>query len=257
MAVAGLGADFVVVLVCAVAAMGGLFLARRIIPADQVHGHNEAAGFIYTGAGVIYAVLLAFVVIAVWQTHSQADDVVIQESAAILSLYRDAEVLPEPTRTNVEGALKNYLGLVISDEWPMLVEGHPSPKAEFALGQIWKDYRELTPQTAWDVALSAESFRQLNEVSVRRSHRLVLAESRLPAILWFFLLGGGVIMVVFTYFFHTNNIVAHAVMVGMTTVLVVSALYIVYAFDEPFSGPIAVSPAAFQHALELTTREKH
>jgi hypothetical protein len=257
MALGGLTTDLAIVVAATVMAVSGFWLARRVVAGHLVRGQNEAAGFIYTGTGIIYAVVLGLVIAAVWGGHARADDVTLEESAALLGLYRDAEVLPEPARTNIDAAIKNYLQLVIEDEWPLLAHGHASPKAEAALSLIWKDYRELNPQTPWAVALGAESFKQLNEVSAQRSHRLVLAESRLPAILWFFLIAGGAIMVCFTYFFHTDNVRAHAAMIGIATIVVVSALYIVYALDEPYGGPLAVGPQAFQHTLELTAAEKH
>src|SRR5215212_7330405 len=47
-------------------ALGGLELVERLVPADARRQHNDVAGFIYAALGVIYAVLLALVVIAVW-----------------------------------------------------------------------------------------------------------------------------------------------------------------------------------------------
>ena len=68
--------DVIVVLLATVAGSAGLVIARRVIPHEQVRGHNEAAGFISATLGVIYAVLMAFVVIAVWETYAKAEDVV-------------------------------------------------------------------------------------------------------------------------------------------------------------------------------------
>ena len=50
--------------VCLVA-VGGLEVVQRLVPAASRQQHNEVAGFIYAVVGVIYAVLLALVVIAV------------------------------------------------------------------------------------------------------------------------------------------------------------------------------------------------
>ena len=50
--------------VCLVA-LAGLELVQRLVPASSRLPHNDVAGFIYAALGVIYAVLLALVVIAV------------------------------------------------------------------------------------------------------------------------------------------------------------------------------------------------
>ncbi len=58
-----------VLVVCgaSVVAVVGLALVQRLVPATIRKEHNDVAGFIYAVLGVIYAVLLALVVIAVWE----------------------------------------------------------------------------------------------------------------------------------------------------------------------------------------------
>jgi hypothetical protein len=56
-----------VVCVASLVAVGGLELVRRLVPTETRQKHNDVAGFIYAALGVIYAVLLALVVIAAWE----------------------------------------------------------------------------------------------------------------------------------------------------------------------------------------------
>ena len=49
---------------------------RRAWPALREGDHNEVAGFIIAVVGVIYAVLLGFVVIVSWENFSEAEHVV-------------------------------------------------------------------------------------------------------------------------------------------------------------------------------------
>ena len=58
------------------AALAGLELVQRLVPASSRQQHNDVAGFIYAALGVIYAVLLALVVIAVWEEFDAANDTV-------------------------------------------------------------------------------------------------------------------------------------------------------------------------------------
>ena len=53
-------------------ALAGLELVERLVPATSRQPHNDVAGFIYAALGVIYAVLLALVVIAVWGEYDAA-----------------------------------------------------------------------------------------------------------------------------------------------------------------------------------------
>ena len=57
--------------------------ARLHAIADALARHNDVAGFIYAALGVIYAVLLALVVIAVWGEYDAASVTVEQEANAL------------------------------------------------------------------------------------------------------------------------------------------------------------------------------
>jgi hypothetical protein len=53
-------------------AVVGLWTVQRAVPSSLRREHNDVAGFIYEVVGVIYAVLLALVVIVVWEEHEAA-----------------------------------------------------------------------------------------------------------------------------------------------------------------------------------------
>jgi hypothetical protein len=48
-------------------AVAGALLVRRWATVDVLERHNEVAGFIYAVIGVLYAVLLGFTAIIVWE----------------------------------------------------------------------------------------------------------------------------------------------------------------------------------------------
>jgi hypothetical protein len=50
-----------------VVAIGGLVLVRHYLRFKDREGLHEVAGFIYATIGVAYAVLMAFVVLVVWE----------------------------------------------------------------------------------------------------------------------------------------------------------------------------------------------
>ena len=80
-------------------AVAGLALVQHLVPSDRREGHNDVAGFIYAVLGVAYAVLLAFVVIVVWQDYETAQTNVESEAHELAGVYFLASRLPEPDRT--------------------------------------------------------------------------------------------------------------------------------------------------------------
>jgi hypothetical protein len=87
-----------IVVVCGacLVAVGGLTLVQRLVPATIRKEHNDVAGFIYAALGVIYAVLLALVVIAVWEEYQAASATAEQEANALAEIFWLAHRLPEP-----------------------------------------------------------------------------------------------------------------------------------------------------------------
>jgi hypothetical protein len=83
-------------------AVARLVLVQRLVPPDRREEHNDVAGFIYAVLGVAYAVLLAFVVIAVWQDYETAQTNVEREAHELAGVYFLASQLPEPDRTRLQ-----------------------------------------------------------------------------------------------------------------------------------------------------------
>src|SRR5690348_12116671 len=55
-------------------AMAGPILIRRRVGLERLSNNNEVAGFKFATIGVLYAVLLAFAVVVVWEKFSDAED---------------------------------------------------------------------------------------------------------------------------------------------------------------------------------------
>ncbi|HEX8032669.1 MAG TPA: hypothetical protein VF510_02425 [Ktedonobacterales bacterium] len=61
------------------AGVGTVFVRRRMkAPMDEAH--NEVAGFIFAAVSVLYAVVLAFMVFAVWEEYNGARQAASQAS---------------------------------------------------------------------------------------------------------------------------------------------------------------------------------
>jgi hypothetical protein len=71
----------------------GLLIIGKYYPHNECKPHNDIAGFMFATIGVIYAVLLAFIVVVTWQDFDKAQDVTINEANCIAALYRDSTPL--------------------------------------------------------------------------------------------------------------------------------------------------------------------
>ena len=84
-------------------ALAGLVLVRRkVLPRLHFHdGVNDAVSGTVQAIGVFYGITVGLIAAGVWNTYSNASDLMSQEAVAIGSLYRDVSSLPEPARAEL------------------------------------------------------------------------------------------------------------------------------------------------------------
>jgi hypothetical protein len=212
--------------------------------------HHEVAGFIIGVLGAIYAVLLAFVVVVVWNQFEDAKVTVGKEANQLNDLARMAQGFPEPSRQRTLGGLKIYAQAVVEDEWNTMSHGEPSPKAQAAMEDLWQIYREVDPQTNRESALYAESLDRLNGVSDSRRVRVHASREDVPLVVQILLWGGGLLAVAFTYFFGVKSIRSQSLMTAALAGQIAFILFLIVALDNPFHGYLRVSPEPMQQVLE-------
>jgi protein-S-isoprenylcysteine O-methyltransferase Ste14 len=230
-------------------AVVGLVLVQRLVPPDRREEQNNVAGFIYAVLGVAYAVLLAFMLIAVWEDYKTAQINVESEAHELAGVYFLASQLPESERTHVQDLARTYARVVVEEEWPLMEQGQTSPRAESLLRQLRLKLLEFDPSTRGEQVLYEQGLTDLhNAIDARRSRLLEVREG-IPNLLWVVLVVGGVITVSFTYLFGLKSNLAHALMVAALTLLICGILFTIGEFNNSFSGSVEIQPEAFREVL--------
>jgi hypothetical protein len=230
-------------------AVVGLLLVQRLVPPDRREEHNDVAGFIYAVLGVAYAVLLAFVVIAVWQDYKMAQTNVESEAHDLAGVYFLASQLPEPERTRLQDLARTYARVVVEEEWQMMVQGQTSSRANSLARQLRLELLQFDPRTEGEQVLYERGLTQLHDALDARRSRLLEVREGIPNLLWVVLVVGAVITVLFTYLFGLKSNLAHALMVAALTLVICGILFTIGEFDNPFSGVVEIQPDAFREVL--------
>jgi hypothetical protein len=230
--------------------MVGPSIVRRLVRLDTLSINNEVAGFKFATVGVLYAVLLAFAVILVWEHFSGAEANVTREAGAAATIYRLIEGLEGESARTLRASLTAYLETAIKEEWPAMEKGRESAAVTKALDSVYAAALSYRPTDPRGVALVQAILLQLDQVTEARRARLLKAAGIVPGIVWAVLCTGAVITIGFTFFFGTRNVRAQSLMTGGLALLVTSALLIVVAIDHPFSGSVKVGPEALVDVLQ-------
>src|SRR5271167_2223018 len=242
----------IVVLPTAVA-MAAQLLIRKWVGSDKLAKNNEIAGFKFATVGVIYAVLLAFTVIAVWEKFSEAQSAVADEAGAISALDHFAGN-KSPEAAALRTALVGYLNAAITDEWPIMAREGESPATVHALDSLYQAAIALSRTESSGTADMAEVFRQVDEVTAARRVRLHLATGLVPNVIWIALFMGALLTVGFTLFFGSENPVAQISMTGVLSILVTTGLIVILSIDHPFTGPVYIHPDSLDAMIAEMTR---
>src|SRR5512132_3836886 len=106
-------------------ALTGLILVRRhLLPRLHYHdGANDAVSGTVQAIGVFYGITVGLIAVGVWNTNSNASDLVSREATSIATLYRDVNGYPEPLRTELRSKLRDYTVFVINEAWPAQRKG--------------------------------------------------------------------------------------------------------------------------------------
>jgi len=233
-------------------AVAGTLLARRWVSVEVLRLNNEVAGFIYAVIGVVYAVLLGFTAIIVWEQYNKAQAVVEREANELADLYRDAQTFPDDVRRELETHLRAYARLVVEKEWPAMAERKSSPETWEVYNQLWRTYQRFRPQNEHEKIWYAQSLTRLNELGDQRRLRLLSSRSEgVPGVMWVVLLGAGVVTVGFSFFFGTRNTTAQVLMTAGLAMTIALVLLSILALQHPFAGITRVEPDAFNQFADI------
>ena len=231
-------------------AMTGPFLVRLRIRLQHLRGNNEVAGFKFAVIGVLYAVLLAFVVIIAWERFHDAENALAREAGATATINRLAGGLDETSAATLRADLSAYLDSVLRDDWPAMVRGHSSAVTARVLSELYDQVIRYRPADLHDSNVQAELLSELDQVTRARRERLVMAEGTVPKVIWFVLFLGAALTISFTFFFGTENLVAQSCMTGILAAIILSAVVVVIALDRPYTGAIVVSREPIRTVIE-------
>ena len=158
----------------------GLALIRPFVKRNFERGHNEMAGAIFVVGGTIYAVLLAFIVIAAWETHDHAEAVVEDEASLLATLYRASAAMERQSGDRLRSLVRQYTEAVITDEWKLQERGGVSERARMPLLEMYRLFGSLSLGVRRDnAAIDQAQLAILAQIQADRTKRALL--SRRPS----------------------------------------------------------------------------
>jgi hypothetical protein len=220
-------------------------IIRKKISHEMLIENHEIGGFIYNAIGIIYAVLVAFVVFAIWTDYKETETKIEIEANNLVNLYTDASVYPDTMKKEIQTTISDYIENVIHDEWRFMAAGYKDTGATQSFIRLNKLFLSINSDLLKNKEALSMSMDNLNELRDCRRHRILSSKEHMPDILWIVLIIGAVILIVFTLFFSTKNKRHLNIMSSLLIFICVLVLYLIFVLDHPFVGRNGIKPGPF------------
>jgi hypothetical protein len=229
-----------------------LFMAALnwVWPWENRREHNDQIGWQLSILGTTYAVILGFMLYAVWTNFGAAESNVDLEANALVNVYRLADGLPDQQRVQLQMLARRYVDTIIDRDWPEMAHKKIPDQSMQINGDMWKTLMSVKAASPNEITAEDHALYELSALTEHRRTRLLQSKSQLPAVLWCVLLVGGAVTVASSCLFGSANTGLHALQVFAFSLLISLGLVAIADIHRPFQGAVHVSDYAFKRAQQ-------
>lgn len=214
---------------------------RRWFEAEKLAEHNDVAGFIIAVVGTLYAVVLGFITVIVWQQYDSTRERLALETAAVTDTWHTAVGLPPDVRRHLRHDMLDYATLMANEEWPLMRSGGVSPRGDAV---IMDAIQTVGSVHGTDTGVSNAQYLTLSLLDQLHDARLRRVDENkrgLSWLEWSVLWIGAALVIVLCCIFGVENVRAHAMMIAFVAALIASMFVLVFELQYPFRSGMAIA----------------
>jgi hypothetical protein len=204
---------------------------------------NEVAGILFGCISLIYSLILAFVIVAVWQDYENLDNTIQSETDKLNGIVAHTGTLPPELKKEFCKGIYTYCGEVAQQEWTM--RNPDTANRPSAIPSLRHLLLVTPPQDKMQEKLFDVIDQDLSSVSELRRQRLAHAQSQIPSLVWLVLQAGSITLIIFFYFFNVSSMPLKRVYLSFLTGCIAMCMYLVYMLDHPFNSESGLSNKPF------------
>ncbi len=201
-------------------------------------------------SGVFYGITLGLIAAGTFETFSNVDNVVSNESSALGGLYKDVSFLKHEHRIKLQGLLKEYTLFVVNEAWPMQQRGETPRKGTKIMTKFQNQLAVYRPVDSKDEIIYGEVLSQFNKLIECRGQRLNSISTSLPNTIWVILLVGAFVNLVFLWMLVFENTTLEFIVHILSALLLGSLIFLIAALDNPFRGEYSVGCDSFKFLID-------
>jgi hypothetical protein len=227
----------------------GLKIVNRVYKRDVLQETHQITSYIFNAFGLMFAVLVAFVVYINWSNYDSTQGVVYDEVNHLSNLFHLADGFGDSLRGEIKNEIINYTDIIQNDDWNSMQNMKQSDKARVSYDKLWNiflkmDYDKFPNKTVYH--LSALEIKNLSE---SRRTRYFYMEDTIPVLIWIILIVGSIMSILLSCMFAMNKKSPHYFSVMSFVFINLILLYLIYILDHPFTGRYSISAEPYINAL--------
>jgi Protein of unknown function (DUF4239) len=232
-------------------AVGLLMVLRRFWPSDSRRPYNDLIGWQISVLGTTYAVIIGFMLYAVWTNFELAESNAEDEANSLVNLVRLSDGLAPGERLRIHNLGKQYVDLMLTTEWPEMGRGQVSPESHRLMTNLWSTLNASEVQSPREQITLDHALSELSRMAEYRRLRELQVNSYLPDVLWLVLVLGAIMTILSACLFASTNFNLHLIQLTMLTLMLVSVLIAIGDINHPFQGEVHVDPGGFERARDI------
>jgi hypothetical protein len=228
----------------------GQTLVHRAFPRQDFIAHNEVGGILIAVSGTLYAVVLGFLTVVVWQHYVEARQIVVTEADADIDAWHSAVGLPPDVRRRVRTDMIRYADIMVGKEWPAMRGGTVDATAAIIDMDAIDAAGSFVPANTKESNAQESTLQELMIGHDARQQRIEINRNGVSWFEWLVLLIGAVCVIGFCWLFGLRNARVQLVMTAIVTTIIVSTLVLLFELQYPFRSSIGIGPDAWTRAIE-------
>jgi hypothetical protein len=228
----------------------GLSLFKRYANHETIHSNRDVAGMMFGAVSLIYSLILAFVIVAVWGDYESLTNTTEKEGVKLSSLLMHASALPDSLARPIIHGVREYDSVIVFTDWEKL------PKVGVNRGILRRMYQTIAAAqsiNASEQRVLDDVSSDISDVSDLRRERSSHQRSHVPLSVWVMLIAGSIVVIVFSFYLSTDRLSLHRTWITMFSFIIGLCLFMVYMLDKPFVYT-GIDKAPYEQVLTAAKR---
>jgi len=212
---------------------------------DLFRNDAEGVGALLAIIGTLYSVVYAFATYVIWGQFAAVEDEIVKESGALKDLILFSRPLHDTVRDPIVRAVRGYARGVIESEWGLLSRRENTERTDHLFSNVISSVTEAKPSDEPESRVHNLLLKIAKQASAHREERLAVSAKRMPRTLLLFVSVTALTIPLLLLFYPFHNLALGMVAIGIATMLLSFAHFVLTDLDNPFEGTWNVDSDAF------------